>query len=136
MLTYKDIKIIFDDIKKLTGIENVSLHKHKGKNCPYVAYVLRSPNRIYVAPRLFTEHLGIIYFHLFHEFGHIYYDKHKLVEKAEYLAEKFALKYMKKYFKMYYFTIICYRKQFLNFRKNRKIYPNHYSAYSRIKEYK
>jgi|GEM_PF-5659355 len=135
MLNYKDIQTIVDDIKKLTNQKYVKLYRYKVKNCPFVAFVLYHPTRLYVTNLLFKEHVAIIYFHLFHEFGHIYNGKKKSQITSEYLAEKFALKYMKKYFKMYYYTIINYRKSLLKQKKIKQKFLAYYKAFSKIKEY-
>jgi len=78
---------------------------------------------------------GELIMFILHEIGHVKNRIKGSYVKKEYLAETFALKLMKKYFPKEYKKQVKDWKKSLKNKEWQKMFPDHYKAFKKIREY-
>jgi len=88
----------------------------------------------YYLPFLLNKSFNNVTRVILHEFGHIKFTANTSTEREK-LAEQYMLEIVKKDYPKLYKEAIEESKYFLNSKKWTKKFPNHYKAFSQIKDY-
>ena len=118
-------------------VTNFYLNKlNKSKWTMYV-HSIKNRNKFiisYYLPFLLNKSFNNATRVILHEFGHIKFNANTSTEREK-LAEQYMLEIVKKDYPKLYQEAIEESKYFLNNKKWTKKFPNHYKAFSQIKDY-